>query len=150
MRLILDVLRYVRGNNETPAPHKGQWRRGLKFSLICAWINGWINNREAGDLRRHRAHYDVIVIYFLCTIFSVDNGWMRIGRPTTAHRKSLTYLTSHMSVATAAMLGRIWRKWSFTRFWSKVAIINKIRKIHKYIDINIIFINNASTVQPPK
>ena len=27
--------------------------------LICAWINGWVNNREAGDLRRHRAHYDI-------------------------------------------------------------------------------------------
>ena len=25
-------------------------------------INGWINNRYAGDLRRHRAHYDVIVM----------------------------------------------------------------------------------------
>ena len=25
-------------------------------------INGWVNNREAGDLRRHRAHYDVIVM----------------------------------------------------------------------------------------
>ena len=23
---------------------------------------GWINNREAGDLRRHRAHFDVIVV----------------------------------------------------------------------------------------
>ena len=34
----------------------------LMFSLICAWINGWINNREAGDLRRHRVHYDVIEI----------------------------------------------------------------------------------------
>ena len=29
------------------------------FSLICAWINGWVNNREAGNLRRHRAHYNV-------------------------------------------------------------------------------------------
>ena len=28
------------------------------FSLICAWINGWVNNGEAGDLRRHRAQYD--------------------------------------------------------------------------------------------
>ena len=27
--------------------------------LICAWINCWVNNRETGDLRRHRAHYDV-------------------------------------------------------------------------------------------
>ena len=32
------------------------------FSLICAWISGWVNNGEAGDLRRHRAHYDVIVM----------------------------------------------------------------------------------------
>ena len=30
--------------------------------LICVWINGWVNNREAGDLRRYRAHYDVIVM----------------------------------------------------------------------------------------
>ena len=42
------------------SPHKGQWRRALMFSLICAWINDWANNREAGDLRRYRAHYDVI------------------------------------------------------------------------------------------
>ena len=32
------------------------------FSLICARINGWVNNVEAGDLRRHRVHYDVIVM----------------------------------------------------------------------------------------
>ena len=32
------------------------------FSSIWAWLNGWVNNREAGDLRRHRAHYDVIVM----------------------------------------------------------------------------------------
>ena len=39
-----------------------QWREALMFSLICAWINGWVNNGEAVDLRRHRAHYDVIVM----------------------------------------------------------------------------------------
>ena len=32
------------------------------FSLICAWTNVWINNRDAGDLRRHRTHYDVTVV----------------------------------------------------------------------------------------
>ena len=41
------------------SPHKGQWHGDLMFSLIWAWINGWVNNREAGDLRRHLAHYDV-------------------------------------------------------------------------------------------
>ena len=39
-----------------------QWRGALMFSLICVWINGWVNNREAGDLRRHRGHYDVNVM----------------------------------------------------------------------------------------
>ena len=28
------------------------------FPLICAWIKVWANTRDAGDLRRHRAHYD--------------------------------------------------------------------------------------------
>ena len=44
------------------SPHKGQRRGALMFSLICVWINGWVNNGEAGDLRRYRAHYDVTVM----------------------------------------------------------------------------------------
>ena len=43
-------------------PHKGQNRGTLMFSLIYGWTKGWVNNRDAGDLTRHRAHYDVIVI----------------------------------------------------------------------------------------
>ena len=46
------------------SPHKGQWRGALMFSVICVWINGWVNNREAGDFRRYRTHYDVIVMEF--------------------------------------------------------------------------------------
>ena len=55
---------FVRGIHRSPvnSPHKGQWRGALMFLLICAWINGWVNNREAGDFRRHRAHYDVTVM----------------------------------------------------------------------------------------
>ena len=55
---------FVRGIHRSPvkSPHKGQWRGTLMFSLICVWINDWVNNREAGDLRRYRAHYDVIVM----------------------------------------------------------------------------------------
>ena len=62
----------VRGIHLSPvnSPHKGQWRRALMFSLICAWIYAWINNREAGDLRRRRAHYDVIVIISLPQLWS--------------------------------------------------------------------------------
>ena len=49
----------VRGIHRSPvnSPHKGEWRGALTFSLICACINGWVNNREAGDLSGHRAHY---------------------------------------------------------------------------------------------
>ena len=47
------------------SPHKGQWHGNLMFSLICAWINGWVKNHEASDLRRHHTHYDVIVMIFL-------------------------------------------------------------------------------------
>ena len=55
---------FVRGIHRSPvnSPHKGQWRGALMFSLICAWINGWVNYGNAGDLRRHRAHYEVIVM----------------------------------------------------------------------------------------
>ena len=55
---------FVRGIHRWPvsSPHKGQWRGALMFSLIWAWINGWVNNSESGDLRRHRAHYDVTVM----------------------------------------------------------------------------------------
>ena len=55
---------FVRGIYRSPvnSPHKGQWHRALMFSLTCVWINGWVNNREADDLRRNQAHYDVIVM----------------------------------------------------------------------------------------
>ena len=44
-------------------PHtKGQWRGALMCSLICPWMNDWVNNREAGDLIRNRVHYDVTVM----------------------------------------------------------------------------------------
>ena len=54
----------VRGIHRSPvnSPHKCQWRGTLIFSLIFAWIKGWVNNGEAGDLRCYRAHYDVIVM----------------------------------------------------------------------------------------
>ena len=36
--------------------------RSLMFPLICAWTNGWVNNRDAGGLRRHGAHHDVTLM----------------------------------------------------------------------------------------
>ena len=54
-------------------PAQSEWRGALIFSLFCAWINAWVNNREAGDLKRHRAHYDVIVTVTQ-TLINVDSS----------------------------------------------------------------------------
>ena len=59
---IFRVTGHLCGEFTGKSPHKGQWRGALMFTLICTRINGWVNNREAGDLRRHRAHYVVIVM----------------------------------------------------------------------------------------
>ena len=45
----------------------------LMFSLIWAWMNAWVNNREAGDLRRHRVNYDGTVIIEIEFIGWIDN-----------------------------------------------------------------------------
>ena len=55
---------FVRGIHRSPvnSPHKGQWRGAVVFTLICVWVNGCVNNREAGDLRLYCAHYGVTVM----------------------------------------------------------------------------------------
>ena len=67
------LLTICAGHSPVPGefPHKSQWRGALMFSLIYARINGWVNNREAGDLRRYRIHYDVSVIKFVLLALSV-------------------------------------------------------------------------------
>ena len=80
---------FVRGIHRSPvnSPYKGQWRRALMFSLIYARINGWVNNRGAGDLRRHPDHYDVNVVvltynfrtglpYIMLTSMSIRAFWL--------------------------------------------------------------------------
>ena len=69
---------FVRGIHRSPvnSPHKGQWRGALMFSLICVWIKGWVNRHEAGDLRRHHAHYDISVM-----VISLLNFWHHCSKP---------------------------------------------------------------------
>ena len=67
----------------------------IRISLICAWTNGWVNNREAGDMRRHRALYDGIIMKGQCIwsskikTSSSHNVFQR--RPILFHRARLFY-----------------------------------------------------------
>ena len=58
---------FVRGIHRSPvnSPHNGQWRGALIFSFICVRTNGWVNSQDAGDFRRHHAHYYVTWCAFL-------------------------------------------------------------------------------------
>ena len=74
------------------SPHEGQWRGALMFTLICAWRKGWVNNHEAGDLRRYRAHYDVTVMmlmtkYRFCIRIQCKDDGLSSARSQTDSRK---------------------------------------------------------------
>ena len=73
---------FVRRIHRSPvnSPHKGQWRGAFMFTLICIWINGWVNNREAGGLRCSFAHYDVTVMH---------DGWVWWGQLLRYRKKVL-------------------------------------------------------------
>ena len=70
--------------SQVNSPHKGQWRGDLMFSLICAWINGWVNNGKTGDFRRHHAHYGVTgmdeIHYGLHALNLVQRGFQFLQR----------------------------------------------------------------------
>ena len=77
------------------SPHKGQWRGALMFSLICARINNWVNNREAGDLIRHRGHYDVNVMLSNrpfrtnCNEFQRKNTMITLNKFSTSESRQM-------------------------------------------------------------
>ena len=76
---IFRVTAFVRGIHRSPVnpPHKDQWRGALMFSLMCVWINGWVNIREAGDLRRHCVHCDVTVMRLCNWVISYGQTRLR-------------------------------------------------------------------------
>ena len=101
---------FVRGIHRPPvnSPLKGQWRGALMFSLIFVWINGWENNREAVDLRRHRADYDVIVM-----------GWLLCDR---WRRWVITSLVISVSGEGEAMLSRYFSIVGWKKQWDTWAV----------------------------
>ena len=88
---------FVWGIHRSPvnSPHKGQRRGALMFSLICVWINDWVNNREAGDLRRYHTHYDIIVMWWAGCSDGVElywNEWNSDGKTLNSSPPSAEYM----------------------------------------------------------
>ena len=98
---------FVRGIHRSRwiPPHKGQWRGALMFSLICVWLNVWVNNHEAGDFRRHRGHCDVSVMRRNQIIMSTQSSHLCL-QPNSGPRLNIktvlsTYGDFHVKDKTA-------------------------------------------------
>ena len=143
------------------SPHKGQWCRALMFSLICPWINCWVNNCEAGDLRRHHAHYDVIVMNFIKSLtcrkiarkFSLDGdtfvtnfplpmvSWSfthssknfrtQVTGKLSAHIQGLTTSWKKLSDLSTKFIP-LFLKWKLALLQIKSEIISIIKKISNF------------------
>ena len=94
-------------------PHKDQWRGVLVFSLIRASINGWVNNRGAGDKRWHRAHYDVTVMSLLTSTISKVDGEGKWN----IHELSGTEISKRFPLQNFTRIRQLGWIPNLTRFW---------------------------------
>ena len=106
------LLALCAGNSPVPvnSPHKGQWRGALMFTLICARINDWVNNREAGDLRRHLDHYDVIVMNY-----KVNNDLLDFDIRLIKYAANFIQKSSAQVIKDSLLHGRVHMDWKRAR-----------------------------------
>ena len=78
METVSALLAFCAGNS----PIKYQWRGALMFSLIWACFDSWANNGDAGDLRRHSAHYDAIVMMRVADVLAPGHAEKTVSRET--------------------------------------------------------------------
>ena len=64
MKTFSTLLAICAGNSPVSGEFPSQKPVTRSFDVFFDLLLEWVNNREAGDLRRHRAHYDVIVMTF--------------------------------------------------------------------------------------
>ena len=74
------LLAICAGNS--PVPVQRPVTRSVDIFFDLPRINGWVNNREAGDLRRHRAHYDVTVMFAQTVPGNIQNHYNQMGVQT--------------------------------------------------------------------
>ena len=121
---------FVRGIHRSPvnSPHKGQWRGALMLTLICARINDWVNNGEAGDLRRNRAHYDVIVMVTISFLLHTTLKRKLLAASKVAHMTR--HPTSEMRWASWQGMKIVSRKLKVIRNVQVMALVSKPETNH--------------------
>ena len=120
---------FVWGIHRSPvnSSHRGQWRGAWMFSLICAWINGWVNNRDAGDLRRHRPHNYVTVMWIYFCVAS-DNNFFKIS----------TYPFQWHKIAMSDWVNDYFAKWPhFFQVTSSVNLKNYAHYLHVVVVVDL-------------
>ena len=87
------------------------------FSLISAWTNGWVNNRDAGGWRRHCAHYDFTVMSNIQFVFG---GLFWLTRSHENYRMtSLVLMHSRPCLdIVVRRAGLLWSQQDFEWRWS--------------------------------
>ena len=123
---------FMRGIHWSPvnSPHKDQWRGALMFSLIYAWINDWVNNREAGDLRHRRAHYDVIVMQ--CKHISFTKAISKFSAPLMKNVIFIWYLSAIWELQ--------YNLWSNTYFTLRFVVSITRQRLANYISLRHLFL----------
>ena len=79
--------------------------------FICAWTNGWVNNRDASDLWRHCAHYDATeslhtLTIYIYLLFNMDCGV--ISNPLQWHHNERDCVSDHQPHD--CLLNRLFRR----------------------------------------
>ena len=147
---------FVRGIHRSPvnSPHKGQWREALMVSLICAWTNGIINNRDSGDLRRHRAHYDANGMKMLHNLHWAHTPWWKQYYATFRQWLSIYFFQSGNPYVQLILNKRMYvlmtltsnhTTWPWIQFQiiSNVLIIPCQNMSNRSLELDIWFINTS-------
>ena len=126
----------VRGIYRSPVVslHKGQCRTALIFSMMCAWTNCLANSQYVGDLRRHDAHYNVIVMGIFCIFAYICmflSGFLFGHCNAANHGYEALVIVMHKRIWTVSIK---WKntmyieKYSYSCFHKKVAIPHITKK----------------------
>ena len=118
MPTLFALLALCPGNSPVPNEFPAQRPVTRSFDdLICALINGWVNNRQAGDLRRHPAHYDVIVMFTVNKSFNEKWIWLKWDQIFV---DLIKIFNSLLRLCLLKKNGRVWfERWRHFRPWAR-------------------------------